>query len=233
MKRPGCAAAIAIGMLLVLGFIGLHAPIEAAFLVATGWAFFLFRVVPELTVSWQGVATAIVSLGLFVAGFQWLATSWSALIQKTGEEQASQGAWKWRWTLIATAAVVLSFVAGIAVVGASHQLVWMATSDEPLAESSWMGYLWRNESRSDLREIGLALHNHHDEHQRFPPGGTFDRLGRPLFGWQTVLLPYVDQAALFESIQSRCAVGRSRECRGDFDRRAGLCELKSRTGAGG
>ena len=199
MKRRGCAAAIAAGLLLLLAFAGLQAPIEAAFFLVIGWALFLGRVLPELTVSWQGVATALVALVLFVVGFQRLATWWVTTAHRS-EEYTPNFDWKWGWTLIVTAAVVLSFVAGIAVVGATHQLVWMATSDKPLAENSWNGYLLHRESRADLRQIGIAMHAHHDEHHRFPAGGTFDRLGRPLVSWQTALLPYLDQVALFQSI---------------------------------
>lgn len=198
MKHPGCLASIAVVVLLLLAFIGLQAPIEALFFMVTGWAFFLGRVAPDLSVSWPGVATAIAALAVFVVGLHLFAKWWVAAVRGSAEEHRSE--WQWRWTVMATAAVVLSFVAGISVVGATHQLVWMATSEQPLAENSWKHLYWRIQSKENLKTIGLALHSYHDEHQRFPAGGTFDRLGRPLFGWQTALLPYVDQAELYERI---------------------------------
>jgi hypothetical protein len=98
-----------------------------------------------------------------------------------------------------TSTVVLAFVAGIAVVGATHQIVWMATADGPLTHNTSIEFR-RTHSRNNLKQIGLALHNHHDVNGHLPAGGAFDRLGRPLFSWQTVILPYVDQAALFDRI---------------------------------
>ena len=57
------------------------------------------------------------------------------------------------------------------------------------------------QSRNNLKQIGLALHNYHDQHTVFPPGGVFDESGTGLHGWQTLLLPYVDQAPLYAMIQ--------------------------------
>jgi len=99
-----------------------------------------------------------------------------------------------------TAAVVLSFSAGIAIVGATHQVVWMATSDQPLAENSWKDLRGRIEARSKLKQIGTALHNYETAEGQFPAGGVFDPLGQPLFSWQTALLPYVGQEALLDRI---------------------------------
>jgi hypothetical protein len=199
VRHPGCAAATVVGLMLLLAFLGMQAPIEAAFFLLVGWALFLGRVLPDLSVSWQGVATACVSLLLFVVGLQWFAMRVSTA-HRSGEVASPDRDWKWRWTLMGTAAVMLSFAAGIAVVGATHQLVWMATADKPLAQSSWSGFRWNIESRTDLRQIGIALQGYHEEHAHLPAGGTFDRLGRPLFSWQTALLPFMDQAALFQRI---------------------------------
>ena len=59
----------------------------------------------------------------------------------------------------------------------------------------------RTQTRNNLKQIGVALHNYETDEQRFPAGGVFDDFGRPMFSWQTVLLPYIDQAALYNSIQ--------------------------------
>lgn len=200
MKNCGCAVGIAIGLVLALMFIGLTAPVEAAFFLAVGWVFFLAKVLPQMTVSWPSVATAIVALGVFIAGFHRLATWWSAATPVIDGAPAPQSAWQWRWTLSAAAAVILSFAAGIAIVGASHQFVWMATSDQPLAENSWKDLHGRMEGRNKLQQIGISLHDYETANGRFPAGGAFDPRGRPLFGWQTALLPYVDQQALFDRI---------------------------------
>lgn len=58
----------------------------------------------------------------------------------------------------------------------------------------------RNQCLSNLKQIGLALHTYHDEHGAFPPAYTVDADGNRLHSWRTLLLPYLDQQALFESI---------------------------------
>ncbi len=58
----------------------------------------------------------------------------------------------------------------------------------------------RTQSRNNLRQIGLALHNYHDTHKTFPPGGVYSADGAPHHSWQTMLLPYVDNAPLFSQI---------------------------------
>lgn len=197
MKRWGCGAAIAVFMLF-LAFIGVAVPLEVLFHGGLGWLLFLRSVVPQVGVSWPGVATAVVALALFIAGFQRLATRWSVATRGADARPANR-AWRWRWTLLATAAVVLSFVAGVALVGATHQAIWIATSAEPLTRNTAIEFR-RTESRRNLATIGEALQGHVDKLQRLPSGGTFDRLGRPLVSWQTSLLPYLGESALFERI---------------------------------
>jgi prepilin-type processing-associated H-X9-DG protein len=54
--------------------------------------------------------------------------------------------------------------------------------------------------KNNLHNIGLALHNYHDDYGAFPPAITYDEEGRPLHSWRTLILPYVDHAPLYESI---------------------------------
>jgi len=58
----------------------------------------------------------------------------------------------------------------------------------------------RTQCRNNLKQIGLALHNYHDAYQAFPPGYTVDSTGKPLHSWRTLILPYLDQRDLFETI---------------------------------
>ena len=56
----------------------------------------------------------------------------------------------------------------------------------------------RATSKNKMKQIGLALHNYHDTHLVFPPGGTFDpEAGEYHHSWMTMLLPFVDQAPLY------------------------------------
>lgn len=70
----------------------------------------------------------------------------------------------------------------------------------------------RTQSRNNLKQIGIALHNYHDAHKVFPAAylgntrhpsrdpNTFD--GPNGFAWGTMLLPYLDQAPLYNSIRT-------------------------------
>jgi type II secretory pathway pseudopilin PulG len=58
----------------------------------------------------------------------------------------------------------------------------------------------RTQCKNNLKQIGLALHNYHDTWGAFPPAYTVDSGGRPLHSWRTLILPYLDQATLFNRI---------------------------------
>jgi len=57
--------------------------------------------------------------------------------------------------------------------------------------------------KNNLKQLGIAMHNYHDVYATFPPGWVEKKDGAeegPFTGWQTALLPYVDQAALFNQV---------------------------------
>ncbi|MDB5342769.1 MAG: hypothetical protein JWP89_1146 [Schlesneria sp.] len=70
----------------------------------------------------------------------------------------------------------------------------------------------RTQCKNNLKQMGLALHNHHDTYGRFPPGGAMDQ--QP-FGigtssadgagwgssWMVYMLPYLDQGTIFSKWQ--------------------------------
>ena len=62
----------------------------------------------------------------------------------------------------------------------------------------------RTQCKNNLKQLGLALHNYHDSHLVFPPGGTYTTIasGTQPAGWsvQARLLPYVDGGNLFNLI---------------------------------
>ncbi|MFK7819330.1 MAG: DUF1559 domain-containing protein [Planctomycetaceae bacterium] len=58
----------------------------------------------------------------------------------------------------------------------------------------------RTQCRNNLKQIGLALHDYHDEHGCFPPAYTQDENGRRLHSWRTLILPYMDHGRLFEQV---------------------------------
>ncbi len=64
----------------------------------------------------------------------------------------------------------------------------------------------RSQCKNNLKQIGLALHNYHDTHGAFPRG-NFEREDTTTYGYgnysyfafsaQTMLLPFIDQAPLY------------------------------------
>ncbi len=49
-------------------------------------------------------------------------------------------------------------------------------------------------------QISVALHNYLDIHDGFPPAYTIDDNGKPLHSWRTLILPLMEHAALYESL---------------------------------
>ncbi len=52
--------------------------------------------------------------------------------------------------------------------------------------------------RDNLKQIALALLNYHDEHDSFPPAYVIDAAGQPMHSWRVLVLPYMEETALYE-----------------------------------
>ena len=52
-------------------------------------------------------------------------------------------------------------------------------------------------SMNNLKQIGVALHQYHDDLQTFPPAFIADERGRPITSWRTLILPYMEQQPLY------------------------------------
>ena len=53
---------------------------------------------------------------------------------------------------------------------------------------------------NNLKQIALALHNYEQAHKALPPAYTVDAKGRPLHSWRTLILPYLEQEPLYQTI---------------------------------
>jgi prepilin-type N-terminal cleavage/methylation domain-containing protein/prepilin-type processing-associated H-X9-DG protein len=60
----------------------------------------------------------------------------------------------------------------------------------------------RMQCSNNLKQLGLALHNYHDAHKRFPygSGGTTPPSGSPGYSAVSMLLPFMEQTALYNTI---------------------------------
>src|SRR5262249_17442122 len=127
-SSQGVAAVKKLLVLAALGVIlvGVFGSFEAGAALAFGWAAYLIRVVPRITVDWPSVGVGLAAIVLFTGGFHFVGRSW----RKAGAPEAPK--WRLRWSLTAVAVVFLLFVAGICMIGMTHQLGWLVTAREPV-----------------------------------------------------------------------------------------------------
>ena len=160
-------------------------------LIAFGWGFFLARVGPQIELDHSGLVIAIVSLVLLVLGVQRLV-------------RYRDPAWKLSQTVRCVLGVLGVFLGGICLVGLGHEISWMGRSATPwmYLQDSWDDSLRpRIKSKAHMKQIGLAVHAYHDLSNAYPPGGIFQPDGTARHGWMTMLLPYLEQNALYQQVQ--------------------------------
>ncbi|MCU0878866.1 MAG: DUF1559 domain-containing protein [Pirellulaceae bacterium] len=58
-----------------------------------------------------------------------------------------------------------------------------------------------SQSSNNLKQIGLAMHNHHDVYLKFPPQAIRSKDGKALLSWRVAILPFVGQQALYQEFR--------------------------------
>ncbi|MGH7134142.1 MAG: DUF1559 domain-containing protein, partial [Pirellulales bacterium] len=53
------------------------------------------------------------------------------------------------------------------------------------------------QATNNLKQIGIAMHNHHDVFAAFPARARFEN-GKPLLSWRVAILPFIEQKALYD-----------------------------------
>ena len=56
----------------------------------------------------------------------------------------------------------------------------------------------RAQSTNNLKQIAIAMHNHHDTYKKFPGVGSMDDEGQPLLSWRVQILPFLEQKKLYD-----------------------------------
>lgn len=162
-----------------------------------GWITYLFRVGPEATINPEGIITALLALVLLTIGFHAFA-GW--LYRQTGKPGEPR-VWQRRWTGAIIGVIVLMFAAGIAMVGVTHQTVWLVRSPEPFISNSFGNGGARIASAVNLKQLTLAVISNVDqEGEKNPLGVLMDPQGRLLHGWHARVLPQMDNDDLYKSI---------------------------------
>jgi hypothetical protein len=97
-----------------------------------GWVSFIGRVVPRVEVSWVGVVSGAVFLGLLIVLLH-LFARWCA--QAAADPSAPPRHWRFRWTLSIVTALVLMFIVGYSTIGLARHIGWLCSSPDPLFET--------------------------------------------------------------------------------------------------
>lgn len=164
-----------------------------------GWLYFLLNTIPKMTIDRPSAIVGAICVLLFVVGLHRTACWWTTTGHRENDGESIR--WTWRSTLVTSATLFVLFGSGTALVGASHQVIWLlsgrreANADSvapaqlgPFAEARETAR--RTQARNNLKQFGLAFLNFHDTNGAFPPGGTINQDGELLHGWAILIGPY-------------------------------------------
>lgn len=99
--------------------------------LALGWWSFLRRTLPGISWNWDLVGMAMVcSGGILLLAHGLLA--W--IIRNVAAARGNSRRWRWKWTWCGLGGLLVLFLVGMAVGGASHQIGWLRASHEPWYE---------------------------------------------------------------------------------------------------
>lgn len=184
---------IVIGIIAALISLLIGGPLEQ---LLFGWLYFPFRVLPQITVDWPSAILGLVSMAIFCTGLH-VTIRWFL-------QQTAPRAWPLRVTLVIAASLVLMFAAGTAMVGATHQSLWLAFGKggegQPVRTTGLLGggvfgareAARQSQQRNRMREIGNAFENTEEMAKRTPPGGMMTRDGTLLHGWAICVIDYLN-----------------------------------------
>jgi hypothetical protein len=148
---------------------------------------YLVERTPRIVWSREGWALAVISLAGATAGVHLLGRWWSRVPESTVRE------WPFRWSATIVGGMVIVFVAAICLIGITHQIGWIAAARPADVMNYRSEAARRAQSRNQLKQFGLAVHNFADGRGGLPPGWTEDPAGRALHGWPAHLLAYLDR----------------------------------------
>lgn len=162
--------------------------LQVPWVLLTGWLSFLRETLPAVQADIPQVLTAWLALALLLGGVQFCGSR--ILASRGGHPET----WKLRWSITITATLLLSFTAGISLVGVVHHLAWMTLGKDPVLENSFDSILDRPQSVINLKNIGSALLTKAETNSdQLLPAGDLNSLGQPMHSALTKLLPHLGE----------------------------------------
>lgn len=169
------AAALVVAIFLIPG--GEH--------LLLGWLYFPLRTVPQISVDIPAAILGLLSFVAFIVGFHVLLRRFAA--------SASNHSWPWSATLATSLIFILMFVAGTAMVGATHQVMWLfagRSTPSTVPAQTVIGITDATRQSDQMmkqshnaKHIAMNIQNFHDSYRALPPGGTMTEDGELLHGW--------------------------------------------------
>ncbi len=165
-----------------------------------GWFNFPRSVWPRVTIDWPSIVAGALAFVGFAVCVQitgrWMATWLPAGVLKSRT-------WSLRQTACVVAGVTLMFVLGTAMVGATHQVIWLAIGRSapslsgdiepplPLPLAGARRAAQERETRFELKNFGLGAHSFESFYAALPAGASESPTGEPLHGWPIRLGPFI------------------------------------------
>lgn len=160
------------------------APGDTAFQALLGWLIYAQRVLPNVTIRWDAVVAFLLGLVVLTVLLQRIA-SW---LRREMSETSPK--WRWRSSLLVVGLLIMMFVAGIIIVGLTHQVIWLASEDAPLYTQALKDNPgWPYSGK--LKQVGLGVDNFHDTYERLPTVLPVHQ-DYAEHSWVTLILPYVN-----------------------------------------
>lgn len=166
-----------------------------------GWLYFPLRVFPKISPDWSSVSLGCVCLAAFVAV---LHTTIRWFQSELAKSRVLDRVWSFRSTTAVGLTILLLFGVGTAIVGATHQFIWLISGkpghsvDEEAEQQrkivslfSYLGQDYQSSGKTrqktNLKMTGWALGNYTDTYMVLPSGGTMDCDGTMMHGWAIAL----------------------------------------------
>ena len=130
VKIGSCAFVLFFLFMMLMAGIG-FGPMGVLISLAFGWLKFLNRTLPQISWNWDLVGMGILCVAVILL-LAHRALNWISRSVATARGLTFR--WPWRWSWCGLIAVALFFLVGMAVGGATHQIGWLASSEEPWYE---------------------------------------------------------------------------------------------------